>query len=181
MAIAVCSDLLFWPLTPCRYDESPPYSHLRAGRTHRATEGQRQPPALPGVRGDWWEWGGTYEDWERERERQYLWEKKKTKRIKTTYKNETDKWGRVRLFSGKSGKKRMSRKGKVIIKSKVTLVEAHQPVQSSCYSVRASGSGARNTVDVLLRNSWKQVCSSGRKDSNNSPFCCLSVLCQSFE
>lgn len=36
-----------------RYDESSSHPYLRAGRTHRASQGQRQPQALPGVWGEW--------------------------------------------------------------------------------------------------------------------------------
>lgn len=35
-----------------RYDEPPPHPHLRAGRAHRAPQGQRQPEALAGIRGE---------------------------------------------------------------------------------------------------------------------------------
>lgn len=50
----------FFPFLPAcgtflsnRYDESSSHPHLRAGRAHRASEGQRQPQALTGIWGEW--------------------------------------------------------------------------------------------------------------------------------
>lgn len=53
----------FFPFFPCveclsmflasRYDESSSYPYLRAGWTHRTSQGQRQPQTLPGIWGGW--------------------------------------------------------------------------------------------------------------------------------
>lgn len=40
-------------LLASRYDESSSHPYLRAGWTHRASQGQRQPQALPGIWGMW--------------------------------------------------------------------------------------------------------------------------------
>lgn len=67
MCLEPVSRVLYWytffPFFPCveclsiflasRYDESSSYPYLRAGWTHRASQGQRQPQTLPGIRGGW--------------------------------------------------------------------------------------------------------------------------------
>lgn len=60
-------------------------------------------------------------------------------------------------------RRKESRKREVVIKSKVTLVKLISPYSHAATQREPLETGIFYTDDVLLKTSWKRICSSGRK------------------